>query len=93
MQASASDATLAETLENIAGLLQGKKKADAASGLAAFIALRDKAGLTQEWRPGNDDDIALLAGSVNVQRLSNFPLALNEADLAMMYRQILGCAS
>jgi hypothetical protein len=28
-----------------------------------------------------------------VQRLSNFPLALNEADLAMMYRQILGCAS
>lgn len=93
VQASASDATLAETLENIAGLLQGKKKADAASGLAAFIALRDKAGLTQKWRPGNDDDIALLAGSVNVQRLSNFPLALNEADLAMMYRQILGCAS
>lgn len=91
VQASASDAVLAETLENIAGLLQGKEKADAASGLAAFIALRDKAGLTQEWCPGNDDDIALLAGSVNVQRLSNFPLALSEADLAMMYRRILGC--
>ena len=36
VQASASDATLAETLENIAGLLQGKKKADAASGLGGL---------------------------------------------------------
>lgn len=91
VQAAKTDATLAETLAALAGLLQAKDKAAAESGVQAFIDLRDKAGLTHDWRPNDDGDIALLAGSVNVQRLSNFPLALSEADLAQMYRQILGC--
>ena len=91
VQAAKTDAALAETLAALAGLLQAKDKAAAESGVQAFIDLRDKAGLTHDWRPNDDGDIALLAGSVNVQRLSNFPLALSEADLAQMYRQILGC--
>lgn len=91
VQAAKTDAALAETLAALAGLLQAKDKAAAESGVQAFIDLRNKAGLTHDWRPNDDGDIALLAGSVNVQRLSNFPLALSEADLAQMYRQILGC--
>lgn len=91
VKASEQQVSLAETLEEIAGLLQGTARADALSGLEAFLALRDKAGLTQDWRPAHDDDLTLLAGSVNVQRLSNFPLVLSEDDLTVMYRQILGC--
>lgn len=91
VQAAENDTALAATLEEISGLLQGKEKADSTDGLKAFVALREQAGLTHDWRPADDSDLALLAGSVNVQRLSNFPLALSEQDLKAMYRQILGC--
>lgn len=92
VEAALDHQDLADCLEALAGLLQGCDKASAESGLAAFIALRDLAGLTHDWAVGKGADIALLAGSVNVQRLSNFPLALTEENLVEMYRQILGGA-
>lgn len=91
LRAAETDASLSETLEKLAGLLQGQSHADAASGLAAFLSVRAKANLPRDWRPNDERDIPLLAESVNVQRLSNFPMTLSEADLANMYRQILEC--
>ncbi len=90
LRAAESDAALHERLTSLAGILQGQESADADSGLAAFMAIKEQAKLPADWRPRDDSDIPLLASSVNVQRLSNFPMTLSEADLITMYRVILG---
>ena len=58
------------------------------AGLAAFRKLYESFGLTD---PHEADEAVLdmLAASVNVQRLSNFPLALTKEQLREMYGEIL----
>ena len=85
LQASEIDGALAERLRGLAQLLSGQS--DPQAGLDAFLALRNQADLANDWLPEGDGDLGLLAGSVNVQRLSNFPVALTEEDLAEMYRR------
>ena len=85
LQAAENDDALAERLRGLAQLLSGQS--DPQAGLDAFLALRKQADLANDWVPEGDSDLGLLAGSVNVQRLSNFPVALTEEDLAEMYRR------
>ena len=85
LQASENDGVLAERLRGLAQLLSGQS--DPQAGLDAFLALRKQTDLANDWLPEGDSDLGLLAGSVNVQRLSNFPVALTEEDLAEMYRR------
>ena len=85
LQAAENDGALAERLRGLAQLLSGQS--DPQAGLDAFLALRKQADLVNDWLPEGDSDLGLLAGSVNVQRLSNFPVALTEEDLAEMYRR------
>ena len=73
LAASAEDAALAQTLAELARLL----------------ALRTAAALDDGWLPADEGDLALLAGSVNAQRLGNYPVALAEDDLYEMYRRAL----
>ena len=86
LAASAEDAALAQTLAELARLLGGKTPQD---GLDAFLALRTAAALDDGWLPADEGDLALLAGSVNAQRLGNYPVALTEDDLYEMYRRAL----
>lgn len=85
LQAAKNDAALNERLSGLAQLLSGSK--DPQAGLDAFLALREQADLAKDWLPDDDNDLPLLAGSVNVQRLSNFPVAVTEDDLLTMYRR------
>lgn len=87
LQAAKNDAALNERLSGLAQLLSGSK--DPQAGLDAFLALREQADLAKDWLPDDDNDLPLLAGSVNVQRLSNFPVAVTEEDLLNMYRRAL----
>lgn len=86
LAASAEDAALAQTLAELAQLFGGKTPQD---GLDAFLALRTAAALDDGWLPADEGDLALLAGSVNAQRLGNYPVALAEDDLYEMYRRAL----
>lgn len=73
-------------LAELAQLFGGKTPQD---GLDAFLALRTAAALDDGWLPADEGDLALLAGSVNAQRLGNYPVALAEDDLYEMYRRAL----
>lgn len=86
LAASAEDAALAQTLAELARLFGGKTPQD---GLDAFLALRTASALDDGWLPADEGDLALLAGSVNAQRLGNYPVALAEDDLYEMYRRAL----
>lgn len=57
-------------------------------GSAMDVAKGIKA-LDDGWLPADEGDLALLAGSVNAQRLGNYPVALTEDDLYEMYRRAL----
>lgn len=61
----------------------------AAEGLQTFLQLRRMADLADDWVPEGEGDLALLAASVNTQRLGNFPLAVTDEDLEQMYRRAL----
>lgn len=76
-------------LADLAALVSGKRGAAPEEGLEAFMALWRKAGLDDGWVPEDERDLGTLAASVNVQRLSNFPVAVDEEDLEEMYRQAL----
>lgn len=86
LAASAEDAALAARLTELARLLGGKTAAD---GLERFLVLRREAALDDSWLPEGEGDLGLLAGSVNAQRLDNFPVAVTEDDLYDMYRRAL----
>lgn len=80
------DAEVQTRLAELARLLGGKAPQD---GLDAFLALRHKANLADDWLPEDEGDLGLLAGSVNAQRLGNFPVSVTEDDLYEMYRRAL----
>lgn len=86
LSAGAEDAALQARLTELAQLLGGETAAD---GLERFLALRRMAALDDSWLPDNENDLSLLAASVNAQRLGNYPVAVTEDDLYEMYRRAL----
>lgn len=86
LEDGADDAALQETLTALARLLSGKTAQD---GLDIFLDLRRRAALDESWIPEDESDLGLLAGSVNAQRLGNYPVAVTEEDLYEMYRRAL----
>lgn len=86
LSAGAKDAALQARLTELAQLLGGETAAD---GLERFLALRRMAALDDSWLPDNENDLSLLAASVNAQRLGNYPVAVTEDDLYEMYRRAL----
>lgn len=87
IDASSVDEGLSGRLREISELICGEPGVDAAAGLAAFEAL-----VAQLELPAYrvlEGDLDTLAASVNVQRLSNFPLQLSEDDLRSMYAAMM----
>ena len=67
------------------------KHIDAAPGITRneFAALISELGMEYPVSENYEQDIETLAGSVNVQRLSNNPVPFDKAQLAAMYRNIV----
>ena len=67
------------------------KHINAAPGITrdAFIALLNELGMEYPLSDDAERDIAVLADSVNVQRLSNNPVPFDRDQLAAMYRNII----
>ena len=82
------DSGLQGRLAEIAALMTGDAQAEPEDGLAAFERLFESLAIdaTVEGAPG---DVDVLASSVNLQRLSNFPIELSKAEIREMYRQIV----
>lgn len=83
------DGEVQRRLGEIAALMTGDASSTAGEGLASFERLCSMLGVasTVEGEPG---DVDLLAGSVNAQRLANFPLRLSDADIKGVYQEIIG---
>ena len=82
------DAPLLQRLADIAALMTGDESASPLDGLAAFERLFDSLGLESNVN-GKCDDVDALVSSVNVQRLSNFPIELSSDDLEAVYRAVV----
>lgn len=81
--------TTKELLAQIDALVTGDEHALWGTGLAAFEAMCQKLDLVGA-KDVCETDIPVLVDSINVQRMSNYPLALSRDDLANAYRRILG---
>lgn len=57
--------------------------------LGDFVAIIDELGMGYPVSDDAEKDIEVLAGSVNVQRLSNNPVQFDKDELATMYRNIV----
>jgi alcohol dehydrogenase class IV len=75
---------LRKTLDEIGVLLGGK---DAETGAEIFNALFNETEL--EVPAASEEQFAVLRDSVDPQRLSNFPVALNKDTIEKLYRKIL----
>ncbi len=78
-------------LSELSGLMSAKtqnQNYDPAQGLRVFKHVFDKYTLPK-WLSGNSDDVALLASSVNAQRLGNFPLKTDAKALEKLYKLVL----
>ena len=85
------DGEVQARLTEIAALMTGDSDAmstASADGLVAFERLFSSLGIAGTV-DGTADDVDMLVSSVNVERLSNFPLALSADDLAAMYSLIV----
>ncbi|MFG6384194.1 MAG: phosphonoacetaldehyde reductase [Lachnospiraceae bacterium] len=78
-------AYLEQVLEELNQLL-GKK--DTASAIAWFLNVIDKMELEYPVQ-NKQEELEILVSSVNVERLSNFPVQLEAKDLREMYQEIL----
>jgi len=76
---------LEQVLEELNQLL-GKK--DTASAIAWFLNVIDKMELEYPVQ-NKQEELEILVSSVNVERLSNFPVQLEAKDLREMYQEIL----
>ncbi|MBQ3447098.1 MAG: phosphonoacetaldehyde reductase [Synergistaceae bacterium] len=71
-------------LDDIAGAMGCESKLEAAGKFAGIFSRLD-----MEIPKATDADIEALAGSVNPERLKNFPVRLSEAQIVELYREIL----
>lgn len=87
---SQDDDNLAKIFKNIAYAMNCKTVEDASMKFRNIII---DWNLNKTLRLENDehfnDEVVLLANSVNVQRLSNNPIKISEDDMKMLYRKIL----
>lgn len=83
------DGVVRERLSEVAALMTGDEGAPVLSGLSEFERVLRAVNLRvpDQVRAG---DIALLARSVNVQRMGNYPVALDVEELEDGYRKALG---
>lgn len=82
------DTALQTRLAEIAALMAGDDSAAPADGLAAFERFTDMLDIDATMA-GEPEDVEALVQSVNLQRLSNFPLKLERNDLERIYRSIV----
>ena len=82
------DAGLQERLAEIAVLIMGYAGAKPADGLTAFEEFFSSLDLYTTVH-GETKDIDTLASSVNLQRLSNFPIALTIEEIRSLYSKIV----
>ena len=83
-----ADDCLRERLTEIAALMTGSAAAAPEDGLSAFEALFAGLDLRTTVDAG-PEDLDILVSSVNLQRLSNFPLSLSASDLTSLYLPLL----
>ena len=86
------DGVLQKRLAEIAALMTGERRAGPADGLAAFDRLISDLRM-ERTVAGTRGDAEALACSVNVQRLSNFPISLSRDSLEDMYLRIVAWSS
>ncbi|OUO90681.1 hypothetical protein B5F40_05695 [Gordonibacter sp. An230] len=84
---ASSDPELAEKLAEIEGSLAQETSRGPSSGLEAFESIVELAGTARSTTLSNDD-VAHLTGTVNLERLANFPVELSPEDVAEVYRGI-----
>ncbi len=67
------------------------KHIDAAPGITReeFVSILNELGMKYPVSEDKEKDVEMLAGSVNVQRLSNSPVPFDKDQLADMYRNIV----
>ena len=82
------DAVTQEHLAEVARLMCGRADASPADGLVCFEALCDVMGIAPTIA-GDPADLDLLADSVNVERLGNFPVTLGRDELWAAYAAIV----
>jgi len=82
------DAALRLRLTEVAALITGDSAAIAEEGLRKFESLFREMSIATTLK-GTAEDIAILSNSVNLQRLSNFPVNLGEREISMMYHRVV----
>ena len=83
-----ADKKLQQQLSEIAKLITGNVNAAPCDGLSSFDRFFDKLDIEKAVK-GKPDDIDVLASSVNLQRLKNFPMALTTSDIREIYNNIV----
>ncbi len=89
---AAQNEELSKTLREIAEQICADCGASAEDGLVRYLEMLDMAQFPTQWAPADDAVVPELAASVNVERLSNFPLTLTSEAIESMYRSLLNKA-
>lgn len=92
LERAGGDAVLTERLAEIASLMTGDAGAGPGDGLAAFEGFLAGLRMPEAPKRASAGDLWALVGGVNLQRLSNFPVVLSQAQVEGLYRGILGLA-
>lgn len=78
-------------LSEIAALMTGDDGARPEDGLTTYEVFFEKLGL-DATAAGSPGDIGILASSVNMQRLSNFPAPLSQGEIEAVYMRVVACS-
>lgn len=90
LEQSIKDEKLKDKLLQLAQIVcQNEDLKNPKEGLNVFLEMFNKANFSEEWIPNNKEDLDVLVSSVNLQRLSNFPISISSDDLKRMYCQTL----
>ena len=84
-----ADKDLVERLIDISYLMTGLENCNVGDGLKVFREFYDSLSMPIDWKPKDLDDLDVLVDSVNIQRLSNFPIALGKTDIKKIYIDIM----
>lgn len=84
---SNSDETVRERLCNIALLMTRGARREVQAGLLAFESIITAMDLPKV--DGSTEDIDVLVDSVNLERLSNFPMTVSKDQLRSIYAKIV----
>lgn len=90
LEKSEANGNLKNRLTELARIIcQNESIDDPWEALNVFVEMFKKANFTSDWVPKNENDLEMLVSSVNLQRLSNFPIEMSAEDLRRLYRQAL----